>query len=159
MVRLPRNKKQIYRFNFSPQMWLSIWPGPWPWPWIFKGKYGISYISTKSGPNSTKRKANLSINVHAWNVTKGFELDHNFDLWIFKVKCDLDLWSHTWLWPWIAVTQNGRADWHWTKGMGVQCMSFMTIAVTIWWPRSDVRIYQIVTGVTSDVGEVIPSNI
>ena len=28
----------------------------------------------------------------------------------------------------------------------------MTVTVTIWWPRSDVRIYQIVTGVTSDVG-------
>ena len=26
------------------------------------------------------------------------------------------------------------------------------VILTIWWPRSGVRIYQIVTGVTSDVG-------
>ena len=31
----------------------------------------------------------------------------------------------------------------------------MTMTVTIWWPRSGVRIYNIVTGVTSDVG--VPS--
>ena len=30
--------------------------------------------------------------------------------------------------------------------------SFMTMTMTIWWPRLGVRIYQIVTGVTSDVG-------
>ena len=46
----------------------------------------------------------------------------------------------------IAVSQNGRAD------IGGWSRSFMTMAVTIWWPRSGVRIYQIVTGVTSDVG-------
>ena len=33
--------------------------------------------------------------------------------------------------------------------------SFMTMTMTIWWPRSDVWIYQIVTGVTSVVG--VPS--
>ena len=33
-----------------------------------------------------------------------------------------------------------------------QSRSFMTMTVTIWWPRSDVRICQIVTEVTSDVG-------
>ena len=30
--------------------------------------------------------------------------------------------------------------------------SFITMTVTIWWPRSGVGIYQIVTWVTSDVG-------
>ena len=54
MVRLPRNEKQTYRLNFRPQMWpLGLtwpWTWPWPWPWIFKVKYGIYYISTKSGP-------------------------------------------------------------------------------------------------------------
>ena len=144
MVRLPRNKKQTYRLNSRPQMWPSgmtltlnfqgqisnllylsqkwsdfhetksnyidwtlclkcdhqVWPWPWPWPRIFKVKYGICYIATKSGPIVTKRKANSH-------------------LWIFKVKCDLDLWPHTGPWPWIAVSQNGRANWHWTKGVGV----------------------------------------
>ena len=39
----------------------QIWPWPWHWPWIFKVISGICYISTKSGPIATKRKANKSI--------------------------------------------------------------------------------------------------
>ena len=35
----------------------QIWPWPSHWPWIFKVKYEICYISTKSGPIATKRKA------------------------------------------------------------------------------------------------------
>ena len=51
-----------------------VWPRPWPWPWIFKVKYGISYISAKSGPIATKRKANISIELQASNVTNGMDL-------------------------------------------------------------------------------------
>ena len=29
--------------------WVWPWTWPWLWPWIFKVKYGICYISTKSG--------------------------------------------------------------------------------------------------------------
>ena len=68
----------------------QIWPWPSPWHWIFKVKYGICYISTKSGPIATKRKANISIELQSSNVTNGFDLDHDLDIWIFKVKCDLD---------------------------------------------------------------------
>ena len=162
MLRLPRNEKQTRQLNFRPQMWPSgvtlamtftlnfqgqiwnflylsqkwsdchetknkhtdwtlglkcdhqIWPWPWPWPWIFKVKYGISYISTKRGPIATKRKANISIEIQALNVTNGFDLVHDLDIWFFKVKI-----------------------------------------LAVWWPRSGVRIYQIVIGVTSDVG--VPS--
>ena len=67
----------------------QIWPWPWPWPWIFKVKYRICYISTKNGPIATK-KANISIEHQASNVTHGFNLDHGLDIWIFKVWCDLD---------------------------------------------------------------------
>ena len=42
--------------------------------WIFKVKYGISYISAKSGPIATKRKANISIELQASNVTNGMDL-------------------------------------------------------------------------------------
>ena len=38
---------------------------------------------------------------------------------------------------------------------GFSSRSFMTMTMTIWWPRSGVLIYQIVTGVTSVVG--VPS--
>ena len=90
MVRLPQNKKQTHWLNSRPQMWPSDLHWPWPWPWIFKVKYEICYISTKSGPIATKRKANISIELQASNVTNRFELGHDLDIRIFKVKCDLD---------------------------------------------------------------------
>ena len=137
-----------------------VWPWPWPWPWIFKVKYRVCYISAKNGPIATKRKANILIELQTSNVTNGFELDHNRDLWILKVKRDLDLWPHTWPWPWIFMVKfwnscisewEGRLTFH--KGGGSR--SFMTMIMTIWWPSSGVWIYQIVTGVTSVVG--VPS--
>ena len=57
-----------------------------------------------------KWKANISNEFQASNVTNGFDLGNDFDLWIFKVNFDLDL-----------------------------SLSFMTMAVTIWWPRSGER--------------------
>ena len=114
-----------------------VWPWPWPWPWIFKVKYRISYISAKRGPIATKRKANISTELQASNVTNGFELDHNLDLWILKVKCDLELWPHTWPWPWIFMVKfwnscisewEGRLTLHKGSGSG----SFMTMIMTIW---------------------------
>ena len=125
-----------------------VWPWPWPWPWIFKVKYGISYISAKSGTIATKiGKANISIEHQARNVTNGVDLDHNHDLWILKVKRDLDLWPHTWPWPWIlkfifwnsCISEwEGRLTLH--KGRGSR--SCMTMTMTIWWPRLGVLIYQ-----------------
>ena len=87
----------------------QIWPWPWPWPWIFKVKYEICYISTKSGPTAMKQKA------------------ANLSIWTWGLKCDngIDL------------------------GHDVDILFLMSyVILTIWWPR----IYQIVTGVTSDVG-------
>ena len=34
----------------------QFWAWPWTWPWIFKVKYQICYISTKSGCQETKSK-------------------------------------------------------------------------------------------------------
>ena len=71
---------------------------------------------------------------------------------MLKVKCDLDLWPHTGPWPWIFMAKfwnscvsewEGRLTLH--EGGGSR--SSMTMAVTIWWPRSGVWIYQIVTSV------------
>ena len=39
---------------------------------------------------ATKPKANISIELQATNVTNWFDFGHDFDIWIFKVKCDLD---------------------------------------------------------------------
>ena len=68
----------------------QIWPWPWPCPWIFKVKYEICYISTKSGPIATRRKANISIWTLGLKFDNGFDLGHDLDIWIFKVICDLD---------------------------------------------------------------------
>ena len=57
-----------------------VWLWPWPWPSIFKVKYRICYISAKNGPIATKRKANISIELQASNVTNGFDFGHVLDL-------------------------------------------------------------------------------
>ena len=137
-----------------------VWLWPWPWPWIFKVKYRICYISANNGQIASKRKANISIELQASNVTNGFQLYHNLDLWILKVKCDLDLWPHRLPWPCIFMVKFWNScisEWEgWlTLHKGGGSRSFMTMIMTIWWPRSGVWIYQVVTGVTSVVG--VPS--
>ena len=113
-----------------------------------------------SQPKVVRLPWNKLIELQASNVTNGFDLDHNLDLWISKVKRVLDLWPHTWPWPWIFMVKfwNSCIS-EWEGGLtlhkGGGSRSFMTMTVTIWWPRSGVWIYQIVTGVTSVVG--VPS--
>ena len=58
----------------------QVWPWPWPWHWIFMVKHEISYISAQDGPIATKRKANISIELWASNVTIRFDLGHDLDL-------------------------------------------------------------------------------
>ena len=146
MVRMPRNEKQTYQLN-SKASNVTI---------RFDLGHDLvsSYISAKSSPIPTKRKANLSIELLASNGTNGFHLDQNLDLWTLKVKRDLDPWPYTWPWPWIFMVKflhcyisewEGRLTLH--RGDGSR--SLMTMTMTIWWPRSGVWIYQIVTGVTS----------
>ena len=89
-------------------------------------------------------------------MTNGFNLDHNLDLWILKVKGDLDFGPHTWTWPWIFMVKFWNsciADWEGrlTLHKGDGSRSFITMTMTIWWPKSGVWIYQIVSGVTSVV--------
>ena len=114
----------------------QVRPWPWPWPSVFNVKYGISYISAKSGPIAAKRKANISIEPQASNVTNGFDLD----LWILESNVTLtfdhtpDL-DHGFSWSnfEIAVSQNGRDitkgvgvghswPWPWPFGAKVRCM-------------------------------------
>ena len=107
VVRLPRNEKQTYRLNSTPQMW----------------PMGLTLTIT------------LTFEFCRSNMTLTFDHTHDLD--------HGSSWSNFE----IAVSQNGRADWHFTKGVAVG---------RSWpWPRSGVWIYQIVTGVTSVVG--VPS--
>ena len=171
----PNATKQ--KANIGPECDHQIWPWPWPWPWIFKVKNGICYISAKNDPIAKKWKATILIELYALYVTMRFDLCHDIDLefsmvkyeicyistkrwsdnhemksknieWILGVKCD------HWPWPWIfkikfeiAVSQEKEGQLTLNKKG-----SFMTMTVTFWWPRWGVRIYPIVTGVTSNVG-------
>ena len=62
-----------------------VGPWPWPWPWIFKVKYGIYCISTKSGPIAKHND---------WNP--GLEGDQ----WV-------------WLWPWLWPLNFQGPIWPW----------------------------------------------
>ena len=59
-----------------------------------KVKYGISYISAKSGPIATKRKANISIELQASNVTNGIDLPDS-DWGDFSCRRAVDSSSYT----------------------------------------------------------------
>ena len=83
----------------------------------------------------------MTIEIWGSNVTLTFDLTHDLDHGIFMVK----------FWNSCISEWEGRLTLH--KGCGSR--SFMTMTVTIWWLRSGVWIYQIVTGVTSVVG--VPS--
>ena len=74
------------------------------------------------------KKTNILIGHPTSNVAIYFDLGH-----------DLDLGFSRW-----NFLQNGKAGWH--------CQSFMTMTATFWRPSWAVRIYQIVTRITSDVG-------
>ena len=159
MVRLPRNEKQTYRLNSRAQMWPSGLTLAVTLTLNFQGQiWNLLYVSQKwSDCHETK---SISIELQASNVTNGFELDHNLDLWILKVKRDLDLWPHTWPWSWIFMVKFWNSCiWEWEGQLKLHKMggtrSFMTMIMTIRWPRSGVWIYQIVTRVTSVVG--VPS--
>ena len=134
-----------------------VWPWPWPWPWILKVKHRICYISAKNGPIATKWKANISIEHLASNVTIRFDLGHdlarsNMEFAISQPKV-------------VRLPGNEKQTYRlnsrpqmWPMGLTLAMtliFEFSRSDVTIWWPGSGVRICQIVTGVTSDVG--VPS--
>ena len=101
----------------------------WPWPWIFKVKYGIGFISAQKMirlPRNEKQ-------------TYWYEVCH------ISTKKKPNRFSRSDFGPAVFQLYEGQLT---LNKMG----SFMTMTVTFWWPRWGVRIYPIVTGVTSDVG-------
>ena len=51
--------------------------------------WNLLYLNEKWS-DCYERKSEISIELPASNVTSGLDLDHDLDIWIFKVKCDLD---------------------------------------------------------------------
>ena len=155
MVQLPRSKKKTYRFNSGPQMWPSSLTLAMTVTLNFQGQtWNWLYLSPKwSDCHEMKRK----------------HID-----WILGHNCDHQVWP--WQWPWslnfqgqmlprpltirvvftkdfmIKFWNSCISGWEGqlTLNKGGGSRSFMTMTMTIWWPRSGVRIYHIVTGVTSD---------
>ena len=134
-----------------------VWPWPWHWPWIFKIKYGIGYISAKNGPNATERRANTS------NVTTRFVLGYDLHLEFSRSNTKFAISQ-----PKVVRLARNEKQTYWLNSRPQMWPVGLTLAMTlifefsrsyviltIWWPRSSVRIYQIVTGVASDVG--VPS--
>ena len=128
LVRLLRNEKQSYRLNSRPQMWPSGLILAMTLTLIFQGQIcNLLFLSPKlSDCHKKNQKKHIS-----W--TLGLKCNHQVWPWQwpwslnFKVRCDLDLspyYMHgvdqglSWSNFEIAVSQNGRANWHGTTGVG-----------------------------------------
>ena len=152
MVRLPRNKFQIYRLNSRAQMWPSSLTLAMTLTLNFEGQiWNFLYLSQKwSDYHEAKSKhidltPGLKCAQWVWPWPWPWPLNFEGQRWPW-------LWPHTWPWSWIFMVKfwnscisewEGRLTLH--KGGGSR--SFMTMTMTIWWPRSGVWIYQIVTSV------------
>ena len=119
----------------------QVWPWPWPWPWILT-LYGICYSSAKNGPIPTKWKANISIELSASNVTIRFDLDHDIDLEFSRSNMEFPISQPKVVQlPWNEKQTywlNSRCQ-MWPMGLTFE-FSRSNVILTIWWPRSGVRI-------------------
>ena len=125
MVRLPRNEKQTYLLNSRAQMWpsgltLTLTLN-------FQGQiWNLLYLSQKwSDCHETKNQTyRLNSRPQMWpmsqtlTITLTFEFCRSNMTLTFDHTHDLDHGS-SWSNFEIAVSQNGWADWHFTKGVAV----------------------------------------
>ena len=120
-------------------------------------EFAISQPKIVRLPWKEKQTYRLNSRPQMWPMGLTLTITLTFEFWRSNVTLTFD---HTWPWPWIFMVKfwnscisewEGRLTLH--KGDGSR--SFMTMTMTIWWPRSGVWIYQIVTEVTSVVG--VPS--
>ena len=128
MVWLPRNEKQTtYRLNSRPQMWPSGLTLAMTLNLNFQGQmWNFLYLSQKwSVCHETKKQTyRLNSRPQMWPMCLTLTITLTFEFWrsnmtfTFDRTHDLD---HGFSWSnfEIAVSQNGRADWHCTKGVAV----------------------------------------
>ena len=118
-------------------------------------EFPISQPKVVRLPRNEKQTFWLNSRPQMWPMVLTLTITLTFEFWRSNVTLAFD---DTRSWPWNFVVKiwnscisewEGRLTLH--KGSGSR--SLMTM--TIWWPRSGVWLYQIVTGVTSVVG--VPS--
>ena len=136
MVRSPWNKKETCWLNFRPQMWPSGLTLAMSLTFNFRGQiWNLLYLNQKwSGYHEMKSKYTK------W--TPGLKCDqwvspwNDLDLWIFKAKCDLDLWPYAWCWPRIFMVKFWNScisEWEGqlTLNKGDGSRSFMTVTILV----------------------------
>ena len=154
MVRLPRNEKQTYRLNSkASNVTIRFDLGhdlDLEFSW---SNMELPIIQPKvvQLPRNVKQTYRMNSRSQMWPMGLTLTITLTFEFWRSNV---------TWPWPWIFMVKfwnscNSEWEGQLTLDKGGGSRSFMTMTMTIWWPRSGVWIYQIVTGVTSVVG--VPS--
>ena len=158
MVRLPQNENQTYqlnskasnvtiRFDLSHDLDLEFSRSNMEFP--------MSQPKVVRLPRNEKQTFRLTFRAEMWPMGLTLTITLTFEFWRSNVTLTFD---RAWSWPWIFMVKfwnscisdwEGRLILHKRGGS----RSFMTM--TIWWPRSGVWIYHIVTGMTSVVG--VPS--
>ena len=90
MAWLPRNEKKLYRLNSRPQIWPADLTLTMTLTLDFQGQiWNLLYLNHKCSDCHETRSKHID-----W--TPGLKCDqwvdfgHDFDIWVFKVKCDLD---------------------------------------------------------------------
>ena len=126
MVRLPRNKKQTYRLSSRAQMWpsgltLAV-------TLTFSSRSNMEFLISQPKvvrlPRNEKQTCEFNSRPQIWPIGLTLTITLTFEFWSSKVTFtfyhtrDLD---HGFSWSnfEISVSQNGRADWHCTKGVAV----------------------------------------
>ena len=121
------NEKQTYWLNPGPQMWPSGLTLAITLTLNFQGKiWNLLYLNQKWSNCHEMESKRID-----W--TPGLKCDQW--VWPWPWPWPLNFQGQTWTWPLtthmtltmdfhgqifsIAVSQNGRADWHWTEGVGV----------------------------------------
>ena len=159
MVRLPGDEKQTYQFISRPQMWPSVSTLAMTLTLNFQGQiYNLFYLCQKwSDCHETKSKhidwtLNLKCSCHIWPLPAWH--------WICKAKYGI-IYISTKV---VGLPRNEKQIYRsnskpqvWPMGLTLaMTMAFYfsrsNVILTIWWSRSGVRIYHVVTRVTSDVG-------
>ena len=120
-------------------------------------EFAISQPKIVRLPRNEKQTYWLNSRSQMWPMGLNLTITLTFEFSRSNVTLTFD---HTWPWLWIFMVKFWNScisEWEgWlTLHKGGGSRSFMTMIMTIWWPRSGVWIYQVVTGVTSVVG--VPS--